>query len=248
MSLRPTDRIDAVLFDIDDTLVDTKGAFGTALATIARRYLPDVTPDQDVDVVTFWRADANEHFARYTRGEVGHVEQRMARANELHEQFGGPALDDAGFAAWDDVFDASFRAAWSAHEDVDAVLERLLDAGLHLGALTNAARAYQTDKLERTGLADRVPLLVGVDTLGFGKPDPRVFVEACRRLGTAPETTAYVGDELDVDARAASGAGLVGIWLDRPGARRLPVSEADIAAAGVHVISSLAELPGLLGV
>lgn len=246
MSLHP---IDGILFDIDDTLVDTRGAFGTALATIARRYLPDVTPDRDADLVTFWRADVNDHFGRYTRGEIGQVEQRMSRANELHAEFGGPVLDDAAYAAWDDVFDASFRDAWAAHEDVDGVLARLVDAGLHVGALTNAALAYQTDKLERTGLADRVPLLVGVDTLGFGKPDPRVFEEACRRLGTEPARTAYVGDELDVDARAARAAGLVGIWLDRPGARRLPVLPQDLAAAqeaGVRVIASLDQLPEVL--
>ncbi|WP_028048906.1 HAD family hydrolase [Cellulomonas sp. URHD0024] len=241
-------QIDGILFDIDDTLVDTRAAFGTALATIARRYLPDVTPDQDADVVSFWRADASDHFGRYTRGEIGQVEQRMSRANELHERFGGPALDDEGFAAWDGVFDSTFREAWSAHEDVDAVLGRLLDAGLHLGALTNAATAYQTDKLERTGLADRMPLLVALDTLGFGKPDPRVFAEACRLLGTDPGRTAYVGDELDVDAAAARRAGLIGIWLDRPCARRLPVTDEEIVAAGVLVISSLDDLPGLLGI
>jgi putative hydrolase of the HAD superfamily len=246
VSLHP---VDGILFDIDDTLVDTRSAFAVALTTIARRYLPAVTPDQDADLVTFWRADANEHFARYTRGEIGQVEQRRFRANELHEAFGGPALDDDGFAAWDHVFDTRFREAWTAHEDVDEVLERLLDAGLHIGALTNASLAYQTDKLERTGLADRVPLLVGLDTLGFGKPDPRVFTEACRRLGTDPARTAYVGDELDVDARAAVAAGLVGIWLDRPGARRLPVRPEDLVAAqraGVRIITSLAELPRVL--
>jgi len=244
VSLHP---IDGILFDIDDTLVDTRGAFAVALATIARRYLPDVTPDRDADLVTFWRADANEHFARYTRGEIGQVEQRMFRANELHEEFGGPVLDDAGFAAWDHVFDTTFREAWAVHEDVDEVLKRLLDAGLHIGALTNASLAYQTDKLERTGLADRVPLLVGLDTLGFGKPDPRVFTEACRRLGTDPGRTVYVGDELDVDAAAARAAGLVGVWLDRPGARRVPVSDEQIAAADVLVIASLDQLPVALG-
>ena len=242
--------VDGVLFDIDDTLVDTRGAFGTALAVVAREYLPDVPPERDGDVLAFWRADANGHFARYTRGEVGQREQRMSRANELHARFGGPQLDDEGFAAWDGVFDSSFRTAWSAHGDVDAVLGRILDAGLRVGALTNAGLAYQRDKLDRTGLADRVPLLVGVDTLGFGKPDPRVFLEACRRLGTAPERTAYVGDELDVDARAAVAAGLVGIWLDRPGGRRLTVTDGELVAArqaGVRVIASLAELPGALG-
>jgi putative hydrolase of the HAD superfamily len=90
-------------------------------------------------------------------------------------------------------------------------------------------------------------VLVGVDTLGVGKPDPRVFAEACRRLGTAPGRTAYVGDELDVDARAATAAGLLGIWLDRPGiglkgtARLEPVP-------GEIVIRSLDALPDVLGV
>ena len=143
-------------------------------------------PDRDGEILTFWRADANDHFGRYTRGEVGVREQRMSRANELHDAFGGPALDDDGFAAWDAVFDTSFRGAWTAHDDVTAVLDRILDAGLHVGALTNAAFGYQTDKLERTGLADRVPLLVAVDTLGFGKPDPRVFAEACRLWAPSP--------------------------------------------------------------
>lgn len=243
MSAQP---VDGVLFDIDDTLVDTRGAFSTALATIARLYLPHLPAGRDDEILAFWRADANGHFSRYTRGEVSVREQRMSRANELHDEFGGAVLDDDGFTAWDAVFDASFRSAWTAHDDVPAVLEQILDAGLRVGALTNAAFAYQADKLERTGLADRVPLLVAVDTLGFGKPDPRVFAEACRRLGTDPARTAYVGDELDVDAAAARRAGLVGVWLDRPGARRVPVGDAEIAAAGVVVIASMAELPEAL--
>jgi len=90
-------------------------------------------------------------------------------------------------------------------------------------------------------------MLVGVDTLGVGKPDPAVFLEAARRLGTDPARTVYVGDELDIDAAAAAAAGLVGIWLDRPGGRRVHVHDREVAAAGVPVITTLAELPALLG-
>ena len=90
-------------------------------------------------------------------------------------------------------------------------------------------------------------MLVGTDTLGVGKPDPRVFLEACRRLGTEPARTAYIGDEFDIDASAAVRAGLVGVWLDRPGTRRFPVSDAEIADSGVLVVAGLDELPGALG-
>jgi putative hydrolase of the HAD superfamily len=238
---------DGVLFDIDDTLVDTRGAFGAALAATAERYLPDVTVDRHPEVLAHWRADPGGHYSRYTRGEATYREQRLARANMMHAAFGGPTLDDAGFDAWDAVFEDAFQAAWEAHDDAARVVKELTAAGIAVGALSNASVAYQTLKLQRVGLADTVPMLVGVDTLGFGKPDPRVYREACRRLGTEPGRTAYVGDELDVDAVAARAAGLTGVWLDRPGPRRVPVSEADVSASGVVVVHGLAELVDALG-
>ncbi|MDM7856598.1 HAD family hydrolase [Cellulomonas alba] len=253
MTSSPARPVDGVLFDIDDTLVDTRGAFGRALGASARRWLPPV-PDaaaeaaREAELVRVWRADVNGHYAAYTRGEVSGRAQRMARANELHAQFGGPALDDAAYDEWDAHFDAQFRAAWAAHAEALRVVDALVAAGLRVGALSNAGTRYQVDKLTRVALVDRVPMLVGVDTLGFGKPDPRVFLEACRRLGTDPARTAYVGDELDVDAVASRDAGLVGVWVDRPGGRRHPISDAQIAAAAVVRIESLDELPAVLGV
>ncbi|RMI12791.1 HAD family hydrolase [Cellulomonas triticagri] len=239
--------VDGVLFDVDDTLVDTHGAFATALAAVSRTWLPDLDPARDVEVLDHWRADAGGRYRQYTRGEVSYREQRMARANDLHAAFGGPVLDDDAYDTWNGLFEDRFTGAWAAHTDAAAVVRHLLDAGIRVGALTNAATAYQVAKLTRAGLADDVPLLVGVDTLGFGKPDPRVFAEACRRLGTEPGRTAYVGDELDVDARAAVAAGLRGVWLARP---ELGAKDANSGTplATDTVITTLADLPGVLGV
>jgi putative hydrolase of the HAD superfamily len=245
-----TSRVDGVLFDIDDTLVDTRSAFRGGLAAVARVYLPDLSPEDTKELLAVWRADVNGHYRAYTRGDIGYRAQRMERANELHAAFGGPGMDDARYEAWSAVFEAGFQGAWAAYPDALTAVTRLVADGVRVGALSNAAVAYQTLKLERVGLGAHVPVLVGVDTLGFGKPDPRVFLEACRRLGTDPSRTAYVGDELDIDAHAAQTAGLRGIWLDRPGERRggPHVEDVDLAAAaGVAVIGSLAALPGLIG-
>lgn len=241
--------VDGVLFDVDDTLVDTVGAFRGALADVAGTWLPHLDTARHADLLAMWRADPSGHYGRYTRGEIDYRAQRRARADELHATFGGPVLDDAGYERWADVFEEGFAGAWAAHTEADDVVERLLGAGLAVGALTNAAVAYQTTKLERVGLADRVPVLVGVDTLGVGKPAPEAFLEACRRLGTDPSRTAYVGDELDVDALGAVAAGLIGVWVDRPGPRRVDVPPEHITAAheaGVHVITSLTDLPAVL--
>ncbi|WP_265522191.1 HAD family hydrolase [Oerskovia flava] len=248
MTLAPPP-VEGVLFDIDDTLVDTQAAFAAAIDAVARVHLPDLPPDRYGEALALWRADPNGHYRAYTRGELGYDTQRMRRANELQDAFGGATLDDDGYAAWLSVFWGAFEASWTAHDDAAQVLADLAVAGVRVGSLSNAATELQTRKLKSAGLG-HVPLLVGVDTLGVGKPDPRVFLEACRRLGTPPERTAYVGDELDVDALGARGAGLVGVWLDRPGARRGgPHPEDPLAAraSGVPVIGSLAELPGVLG-
>ncbi len=240
--------IEGVLFDVDDTLVDTRGAFGHALAAVAEAYLPAGAADRLDEMLIAWREDTGGYYRAYTRGELGFVEQRRHRANQLHQLYGGPQLSEADFVAWDKVFEGGFVAGWRAHPDASPLVDLLLAAGLPVGALSNAGVAYQEDKLARTGFAGRVPMLVGVDTLGVGKPHPSVFLEGARRLGTHPARTAYVGDELDIDAAAAAAAGLVGIWLDRPGGRRVEVTDDEVAAAGVPVIVTLADLPPVLGI
>ena len=62
---------------------------------------------------------------------------------------------------------------------------------------------------------------------GIGKPDPRIFHEACRRLGCGPREVLHVGDDLALDALGARSAGLHTSWLrartGRAGdARRVP--------------------------
>ncbi len=242
--------VDGVLFDVDDTLVDTARAFGAALEAACAYSLPSAGPDELAAITLHWRADTGGHYGRYTRGELSFHEQRLLRANEVQKRWGGQPLDDAGYLAWSGRFDAAFMDAWELLADVPDMLDALEQAGVRLGVLTNAATEMQTRKLTRVGLIARVPLLVAVDTLGVGKPDVRVFLEACRRLGTDPSRTAYVGDELTVDALGAVAAGLRGIWVDRPGSRRHLIDETDIVAAraaGVEVLAGLDGLPAALG-
>lgn len=236
-----TARIRGVLLDVDDTLVDTRGAFRHALLRVADDYLQEGL-DPDV-VVQFWRADTSGWYRAHTRGEISHREQRMRRANELHAEFGGPELDDAAYDIWDAGFEEHFRDGWRAFDDAAPMLDSLDAAGIPYGAVTNADSAYQRLKLDACGL-ERVEVFVGVDTFGFGKPDARVFLAGTRQLGMEPAEAAYVGDEPDLDAVGAAHAGLTGIWLDRPGARR-GSEPAELVGERLHHIHSLAELRGI---
>ncbi|HEY6795164.1 MAG TPA: HAD family hydrolase [Kineosporiaceae bacterium] len=226
-----------VLLDVDDTLVDTRAAFRAAIDRVVARWMPFLDGAGRDDAVRFWVLDDAGAFAAYTRGELTFAEQRRIRAERLHARLGGPALDDTGFARWEEAYEAGFRAAWRAHDDGRALVAMLRALGIPTGAVTNAAREYQVTKLAAVGLA-QVPVLVSVDDLGRGKPDPAVFHLACERLGLPPGEVAYVGDELDVDARGARDAGLTGVWLDRHGVGLVPDD--------VPAVRTLAELPALL--
>jgi len=228
----------AVLLDIDDTLVDTRAAFGVAVRQALDTWIPHLDPDRREAAVLHWAHDPGGHFRAFTRGEVSFVAQRRARAEDLHARFEGPPLDDAGFARWDAGYEAAFRGAWRALPDGVELLADLRRRDVAFGALTNMSADYQRDKLARVGLAD-VPLLVSTDDLGRGKPDPEVFRLGCTRLGVPPERVAYVGDELEIDARGARDAGLVGVWLDRHGSGR--------QVEDVPVVRTLTEVPAVLG-
>jgi putative hydrolase of the HAD superfamily len=237
-----------LIFDVDDTLLDTAAAFAAAVAVVSQRFLPHLPPERAGEVLTAWRRDDGGHFRAYTQGHVDFAGQRRARAAALQRAFDGPALDEEAFGEWNALFEATVAASWRAHPDAGVAVATARGRGLRLGALSNSEVAYQRAKLDAAGLG-HVPMLVGIDTLGRAKPDAEVFLEACRRLGTAPRETIYVGDELDVDAFAATRAGLLGVWLDRPGARRggaFLEDEEAARAAGVPVITSLVELEVLL--
>ena len=56
-------------------------------------------------------------------------------------------------------------------------------------------------------------------------------------LGVPPHAAVYIGDRLEVDALAATAAGLRGIWLNRTG---------DAVPPGVEAVDNLTDLPSLL--
>lgn len=233
----------ALLFDLDDTLIDTRAAFRAGTDAVCGRYLAHLDGAGRDEAFRMWTADANGWYRRFAHGEMSFTEQRHRRADELHAALGGEPLDEAAFTGWNDLYHEHFTASWRLRAGVREVLEHLAAHGLGLGCVTNAGRDFQLAKLGAVGLVDLLPVLVTLDTFGVGKPDPRLFHEACRQLGVAPHEAAHVGDEPLTDAGAARSAGLTGVWLKAPDDHRPHPA----APPGVLTVTSLHELPVVLG-
>ena len=77
-----------------------------------------------------------------------------------------------------------------------------------IGLLTNGPVVAQTDKIDALGWHDRFETVLVTGSLEAGKPDPAAFAALVEALGSAPERTAYIGDDVDADIGGALEAGL----------------------------------------
>ena len=115
----------------------------------------------------------------------------------------------------------------------DAAALRRLD--VPFGFVTNCSSRPAKVAAERSGLGPG--FVLSAEEAGWFKPDPRVYLQACRRLGTAPDRTAFIAGSA-YDAAGASAAGLR-TWLVRRRADQPPsVESVSVAVSLDEVIKS----------
>src|SRR6266508_1166158 len=78
---------------------------------------------------------------------------------------------------------------------------------VEMGVFTGANHAGALILLESAGLTGHFTVVVGGDEVEHQKPAPDGVLRACRSLGVAPASAAYVGDSAsDLEAARSSGA------------------------------------------
>lgn len=218
--------VQAVIVDLDGTLVDTLGDFDAALnATLRDLRRPAVS---------------REAIGRM----VGKGSMHLLRSALRHGGLDEAAADGLLEAAWAH-YQRHYRAVNGAHSTVypgvvDG-LEALRSLGLPLACLTNKPLAFARDLLRVKSLEAFFAQVFGGDSFARTKPDPLPLIETCRALGTAPARTLMVGDSHN-DAMAARAAACPVVLVGYGYNHGAPVQDAGADA----LIDSLDELPGLI--
>ena len=210
---------DAVVFDLDGTLVDTApdlhAHLNELLADLGR---PGLTLEE-------------------LRPLIGDGARVMIRRG-LEASGGMP--DGADLEALFDAFLVRYAAQparfGAIYEGVVEVLEGLAEAGVRLGVCTNKAQ-LPTDRLLAELALDRYfPVVIGGDALPVRKPHGGHLAAVLEGLGVTPERAVMVGDsENDVLAARASGLPCVLVSF---GYTRVPAAE----LGADRVIDHMAEL------
>jgi HAD superfamily hydrolase (TIGR01509 family) len=181
---------DAVLFDLDGTLIDSNAAHATSwLRALAEHGF-------DVDIMT-------------VRAVIG------MGADKLLPAVAGVTEDSpvgrAVAARKQELF--SGQLPWlRPMPGARALLQYLLDRGTDVVIATSAGEQEMTALLERAGIADLACKRASKDDAAESKPDPDIVCAAMARTTAGPEATVMVGDT-PYDLEAAARAGIPSIAL-----------------------------------
>lgn len=202
--------LQAVLFDLDGTLIDSAPDLGAA-----------------ADQMRLARGLPSLPYERY-RPMAGAGARGM-----LGEAF-GVTPDHPDFAALREEFFQNYESrltqATTIFEGVPEFLAQLVGRQLLWGVVTNKSARFTEPLTRAMPLFSTASAIVSGDTTPHAKPHPEPLFEAARRLGVPPEKCLYVGDdERDIIAGLAAGMGTVAASYGYLGQRT------DTSQWGAHV-------------
>lgn len=205
-------RVKAVVFDMDDTLLNWRqaehGAIGQlALLHFAAHGVPEARVREVYDAVMA------ENFASWKRDRVWwYIQDRLrmlvdrlgthqVRVEDLTETFSREAATRLAFL-----------------DGAEHALEAAREGGRKTALLTNGRPEVQRPKVFAFGLHTLVDFVGITGELGAWKPDEKAFRAVLDKLGVKPEHAVMVGDNEDFDIVPAKRLGMQTVWVTLAGA------------------------------
>jgi len=181
----PENAFDAVLFDLDGTLIDTAPDMVAVLLTLLESEGRDPIPYEL----------ARSHVSN---GSAGLIHLAFPDVSErTHERLRSEFLD---------LYEKSVCIKSTLFEGLEPVLDQFDEHGLPWGVVTNKPARMTEPLLAALGLSNRIACQVSGDTIPERKPHPGPLLLACERTGIAPARSIYVGDSSrDIAAGRAAG-------------------------------------------
>ena len=230
--------LDALLFDIDDTLFST-----SEFAEKARRNAIQgmilhglrIHPEEAL-------RELREVISEFSSNHSSHFDKLLLRVPpSLYHGVNPAILVAAGVIAYHETKSDEL----DTFPDVPDVLRQLSRTHLILGVVSQGLKIKQAEKLLRLGVYPFFhPEAIFIsDQIGIGKPNPKIYQHACNSLGLDPTRVMYVGDNPSHDIDPCNSLGMITV-RNRRGTRYSTVegqTPADYEIQSFHELAQLLE-------
>jgi phosphoglycolate phosphatase len=185
-------KVKAVIFDLDDTLVESKVDFPKFKRLVIEKIVSfgedrDGYSMSETVVKTINRFEERQRQAGIPKAEI---ERRLSMLDKIMDEV---EMERAGET--------------EAYEGATRLLEELRRNGIKVGILTRGCQAYAAAVLQRTGLAELVDSVECRSSHVKAKPNPEAYIRLVNSLGVKLDETIFVGDH-PIDATCAANAGV----------------------------------------
>jgi len=192
--------IRAVIFDIDNTLMDFMRMKRAAVSSAADAMIDAGlrVPKAEMEKKIFdlyWKEGIEDQliFDKVLEGEFGHVDYKILAAGILG-------------------YRRAKEGAMTLYPHVRMTLTSLMKQGIKMGIISDAPRLPVWLRIVELGLHHYFDHVVTFEDVGERKPSPAPFRRALELLGTEAAETLMVGDWAERDIRGAKNIGMKSAW------------------------------------
>ncbi len=205
--------IEAICFDLDDTLFDYTGLVKAALSYLCDEMALITGRSSRECSMAYSRVKDALYKDKPADPAVFDWRDRIRRTLELMGARGSDAEVEALYRS----FWTRFLSMIEPFPDVRPGLEALRRLGKKIAVVSNGTREQQSQKLERLGLLDFFECQVYSEDVGVNKPHPSVFRRCLELLDVDPQRAMMAGDLCYIDVYGARRVGMVTCWVKRNG-------------------------------
>lgn len=190
--------IKAIIFDLDNTLIDRQKAFKEMLLRKFHLLFDDETLISNmIDDIMKWDDNGTVERIVVFKRWASKYDVTCISPQELDKQWS----DESGSVAF-------------LYDDVKDTLSKLKNK-YKLAILTNGNVASQRRKLDTIDLYDLLDYTLVSSEVNMKKPDIRLFEYIANKLNLKPNECIYVGDNYNIDVLGSRNAGMTPIFISR---------------------------------
>ena len=230
----------AILFDLDDTLISFKGVSNQAWKSSCTQFInTHALSIPAAELLSALAKTRRWYWGDPQRHKAGRENMQNARREIVFLTFQSLGIaDEALSRELADQYSACQQRMVHLFPNTLRVLSALRQNGYRLGLITNGSSAGQREKLSRFVLEPYFEIILIDQEVGFSKPDIRIYEHARSLLNLRYQDLWMVGDNLVWDIQSPQSLGIYTVWYDAEKAG-LPENSPIMPDAAIQDISEL---------